>query len=1015
MFIKTCLLNRCLQRLTTYRWLSKTHQPALFEPKWASIFAQATTNSYLPSVPEDQQQQKPFVMLFPPPNVTGTLHLGHALTTCVHDSLLRWHTMQRKSYARCVPGYDHAGIATQVIVEKHIAPRLREELGREKFLEECYRWSSKYQQTIETQLKRLGPLFDWSNAYFTMDKNLVECVRDAFLRLYDDGLIYRDRRIVNWCCQLQSVVSDIEVDSKEINGRQKLFVPGYGKEIELGVLYNVAYKIVDGQSDSEIIVSTTRPETILADTGIAVHPQDSRYNSLKNKFVRNPFDPNDHLPIVFDEGVDQHFGTGAVKLTPGHDGFDYTLGIKHNLPVRTMLNDQGRVQLQSRHSYYQELNGLHRYDARTKVLEILEKQGLRRGEKEQEKMIVPICSRTGDVIEPMVKEQWFLDTTEMCQQASSIVDDDTLKLTPSSKRKVWKYWLSNNRPWCLSRQLWWGHSIPMYRCSIDAKSTDFKWIGAKSLEEARLKAAQLFPNISADAIHIVQDQDVLDTWFSSGLLPVSIFHNENSQEFPTTLLDTGYDIMFFWVARMVMLSLKLTNQTPFHEVLFHGLICDPNGKKMSKSLGNIIDPMDVIDGVSLQTLQTRLDQSHLSRMEIQRAKRIQASQFPSGIDPIGSDGLRLCLLSHDIFQQSIRFDPIQFDYVGRYCNKFWNAYKYVTEFALVDVDFRSEQFSNVTYEQLEKLVENRLVDRWILNELNDTIGKVNDGLKNYTFHLAITRLRDSFLKNFCDFYIEFSKIPLKQQPDPNTKANVQLLLYYLLKQYLILYHPFLPSMTEELWHDLTQGKQGYLIHQLYPTMRTKETSHINRTDSQIVQIIRSILKNTTYFKQMLRLSRDSDIIIHFHNDNSKDFSTSIEPYLIEIRTMTRLNNIRILQSTSSDISSTSSKLSFRDYITDNVDIVFILNDDQQTRSLVEKHEERLSKQVDKYNDDLNVNEAAMKFHQENNDMDGIEREQHRRELLIEEIKLTQRRHERFVELAKKRTIIEKKNKKEQRS
>ncbi|CAF3540062.1 unnamed protein product [Adineta steineri] len=1012
MLIKVLLFNHSLQRITAYRWLSKTHKPSLFEPKWASVFAQATTNSYLPSLPI--KNEKPFVMLFPPPNVTGTLHLGHALTTCIHDSLLRWHTMQRKSYARCIPGYDHAGIATQVIVEKHIAPQTREQMGREKFLEECYQWSSTYRQTIETQLKRLCPLFDWTNTYFTMDKNLIEYVRDSFLSLYNDGLIYRDRRIVNWCCQLRSVVSDIEVDSKEINGRQKISIPGYSKEIELGVLYNIAYKVIDEQQqqDEEIIVSTTRPETILADTGIAVHPLDSRYMSLKNKFVQNPFNPQDRLPIIFDESVDQNFGTGAVKLTPGHDAFDYTLAMKHNLPVRTMLNDQGRVQLHLDHPFYQQLNDLHRYDARDKVLQLLENQGLRRGEQEQQKMIIPICSRTGDIIEPMVKEQWFLDTTEMSRQASSIVDNDTLKLTPSSTRKVWKYWLNNNRPWCLSRQLWWGHSIPMYRCSIKNKLNEYQWIGAKSLEEATIKAAQLYPDILPEAIHIEQDQDVLDTWFSSGLLPISIFYNTNKQEFPTTLLDTGYDIMFFWVARMVMLSLKLTNQIPFHEVLFHGLICDPNGKKMSKSLGNIIDPMDVVNGISLQSLQTRLEQSHLSRNEIERSKRIQANQYPSGIEPIGSDGLRLCLLSHDIYQQSIRFDPTQFDYVGRYCNKFWNAYKYVTEFALIDMNFRDEKFSNITYEQIEKLSENRLVDCWMLNELNKTIGKVNDCLNNYTFHLAIVRLRDSFLKDFCDFYIEFSKIPIKQQSNEDIKSNVQILLYYLLKQYLILYHPFLPAMTEELWQDLTQGKQGYLIHQLYPTM--KHTDNINPMDSQVIQIIRLILKNSTYFKQMLRLSRDSDIIIYFNDQNHEDLSTHIENYLTEIRTITRLNNIHVVCSSSNN-SLNKSKYSFNDYITDNVELIFNLNDDKQTKELVEKHEERLSKQVDKLQDDLGVNDTATKFYQENNDEENIEREKNRREIIMEDMKLTQRRHERFVELAQKRTVIEKKNKKEKRS
>ena len=430
---KVFLCQAPWRRLIISRYLSKTHQPALFESKWAGIFAEATSNAYLP-VSSVTRDAEPFVMLFPPPNVTGSLHLGHALTTCVHDCLLRWQMMQGKSYVRCVPGYDHAGIATQVsyslifsrrcspltlsfqvIVEKHIAPRTREQMGREQFLEECYRWSSTYRQTIETQLKRLGPLFDWPNAYFTMDSNLIDNVRDSFLHLYDQGLIYRDRRIVNWCCHLQSVVSDIEVESKEIHGRQKFTVPSYEKEIELGVLYNIAYKIVGDVENREIIVSTTRPETMLADTAIAVHPSDPRYSALKEQFVQNPFDPQDRLPIIFDESIDQQFGTGAVKITPGHDAFDYGLAMKHQLTIRTMLNNQGRVQLPSNHRLADQLNNLHRYDAREKVLQLLADQDLRRGEQEQQRMVIPVCSRTGDIIEPMVKEQWFLDTTVMCK------------------------------------------------------------------------------------------------------------------------------------------------------------------------------------------------------------------------------------------------------------------------------------------------------------------------------------------------------------------------------------------------------------------------------------------------------------------------------------------------------------------------------------------------------------------------------------------------------------------------
>lgn len=451
--------------------------------------------------------------------------------------------------------------------------------------------------------------------------------------------------------------------------------------------------------------------------------------------------------------------------------------------------------------------------------------------------------------------------------------------------------------------------------------------------------------------------------------------------------------------------MKLVDQVPFHEVLFHGLICDPNGKKMSKSLGNIIDPMDVIDGISLASLQKRLEQSHLPRAEIERAKRIQSTQFPKGIEPIGSDGLRLCLLSYDIFQQAIRFDPTQFDYVGRYCNKIWNAYKYVTEFALQGMDFRHEQISQISDEEMEEVVQHRLVDRWMFYEMNRTISKVNECLGNYQFHTAIVRLRDSFLKDFCDFYIEFSKIPTKQQSDATVKVNVQKFLYYLLKHYLILYHPFLPAMTEELWADLTGGKQGYLIHQLYPTKKTTAFSP-NPTDARVIDLIRMVLKNTGYFKQMLRLPRDADIVVHFHHPEDESLFQHVETYLTELRTISRLTHLRLDRSPSIP----RSNYSIGDYLTEHVELIFNLNDDSSTRDLVNKHEERLSKQVEKYRDDLVANDAARKMYEENQDQENLDREQRRRETLIEDLHLTERRHERFVQLTGKRTIPEKKSK-----
>ncbi|KAL8562377.1 Valine--tRNA ligase [Nucella lapillus] len=545
-----------------------------------------------------------FMICIPPPNVTGTLHLGHALTSAVQDTLTRWHRMKGR-VTLWNPGCDHAGIATQVVVEKKLwreQKKTRHDLGRENFVSEIWKWKEEKGDRIYTQLKRLGGSFDWDRACFTMDPKLSRAVKEAFVQLHDRQLIYRSVRLVNWSCTLNSAISDIEVDKKEIEGRTLLAVPGYKDKVEFGVLISFAYKVCD--SDEEIVVATTRIETMLGDTAVAVHPEDARYTHLHGKSVQHPFF-NRKLPIVCDTFVDIAFGTGAVKITPAHDPNDYDCGVRHKLPFVTIIDNNGNISADCG-----QFAKMKRFDARKAVLKALQEKGLYRDTKDNP-MVVPMCSRSKDVIEPLLKPQWYVNCKQMAADAVKVVREGDLKVLPEMHHKTWYQWLENCRDWCISRQLWWGHRIPAYFVTVDdpsvpaGKDTDGQyWVTGRSEEEARQKAAQKF-NVSEDKISLHQDEDVLDTWFSSALFPFSIFGWPDKTPdlaafYPGHLLETGHDILFFWVARMVMFGLTLLGKLPFTEVYLHAMVRDSHGRKMSKSLGNIIDPVNVICGINLK-------------------------------------------------------------------------------------------------------------------------------------------------------------------------------------------------------------------------------------------------------------------------------------------------------------------------------------------------------------------------------------------------------------------------------
>ncbi|CAH2314327.1 valine--tRNA ligase [Pelobates cultripes] len=742
-----------------------------------------------------------FMMCIPPPNVTGSLHLGHALTNAIQDSLTRWHRM-RGELTLWNPGCDHAGIATQVVVEKKLwreKQKTRHDLGRSAFIDEVWNWKREKGDRIYHQLRILGSSLDWDRACFTMDPKLSYAVQEAFVRLHDDGVIYRSKRLVNWSCTLNSAISDIEVDKKELSGRTLLPVPGYKEGVEFGVLVSFAYKVQG--TDEEVVVATTRVETMLGDTAVAVHPQDQRYQHLKGKYVVHPF-ASRLLPIVFDEFVDMSFGTGAVKITPAHDQTDYEVGMRHSLDFVNIMDDNGILI-----NVPQQFMGMKRFEARKAVLDALKEKGVFKEIKDNP-MVVPICSRSKDIVEPLLKPQWYVRCDEMGKRAADVVRNGQLSIKPEFHTKTWFSWMDNIRDWCISRQLWWGHRIPAYFVTVSDPSvppgedTDGKyWVSGRSEEEARNKAAKLF-NVDPAKVSLQQDEDVLDTWFSSGIFPFSIFGWPNESEdlnifYPGTLLETGHDILFFWVARMVMLGLTLTEKLPFKEVYLHAIVRDAHGRKMSKSLGNVIDPLDVINGITLEGLHTQLQDSNLDPAELERAKQGQKSDYPSGIPECGTDALRFALCAYTSQGRDINLDVNRILGYRHFCNKLWNAIKFAMRglgenFVPLDSAMVSDESP---------------VDLWIMSRLSFAVDLCNTGFQNYDFPGITTAIYNFWLYELCDVYLECLK-PVFSGSDEAAIAIARYTLYTCLDAGLRLLSPFMPFLTEELYQRLPRRSPG---------------------------------------------------------------------------------------------------------------------------------------------------------------------------------------------------------------
>lgn len=780
--------------------MAKQYNPTSVEKSWYEWWEQS---KYF--VADASSTKPPFVIVLPPPNVTGALHIGHALTAAIEDTMIRWRRMSGYN-TLWVPGMDHAGIATQVVVEKKLMREqklTRHDLGREKFVSEVWEWKNKYGGTILQQLRRLGASLDWSRECFTMDDKRSKAVTEAFVRLYKQGLIYRDVRLVNWDCVLRTAISDIEVDYIDIKERTLLKVPGYDSPVEFGVLTKFAYPLEGNLG--EVVVATTRIETMLGDTAIAVHPDDDRYRQFHGKYAIHPFNGR-KIPIVCDAIlVDREFGTGAVKITPAHDPNDFEVGKRHNLECINVFTDDGKINS----SGGAEFLNMPRFKAREAIAEALKKQGLYRGSENNE-MRLGVCSRSNDVIEPMIMPQWYVNCSDMAKQALDAATDEenkTLEIIPKQYLAEWKRWLENIRDWCISRQLWWGHQIPAWYATLeDDKQQELgayedHWVVARNEEEAQDEASKRF---NGKKFRLSRDPDVLDTWFSSGLFPLTVLGWPDDTEdlktfYPTSVLETGHDILFFWVARMVMLGLKLGGDLPFSKIYLHPMIRDAHGRKMSKSLGNVIDPIEVINGISLEGLHKRLEGGNLDPKELAVAIEGQKKDFPNGIDQCGADALRFALVSYTAQSDKINLDIQRVVGYRQWCNKLWNAVR----FAMSKLGDDYIPPANLASDGLPFSCQ------WILSVLNFTISKTIKSLESYEFSQATTAVYSWWQYQLCDVFIEVIK-PYFSGNDPKFASErrfAQDTLWFCLDNGLRLLHPFMPFVTEELWQRLPSPRE----------------------------------------------------------------------------------------------------------------------------------------------------------------------------------------------------------------
>src|ERR1700722_11633151 len=764
--------------------MDKAFSPADIESR---IYARWEASGYF--VPSGEGPS--YSIVIPPPNVTGTLHMGHAFQDTIMDALIRYRRM-RGFDTLWQPGTDHAGIATQMVVERQLiaAGQSRIGLGREAFIERVWQWKEQSGGFIANQMRRLGASVDWRRDRFTMDPGLSQAVTEVFVRLYQEGLIYRGKRLVNWDPVLKTALSDLEVVAEEENGS----------------LWHLRYPLGDG--GEFLVVAATRPETLLGDAAVAVHPDDERYRHLIGRRVRLPLTTRD-IPVIGDTYVDPQFGSGCVKITPAHHFNDYEVGQRHGLPLINIMNPDASLNDEVPAAY----RGLDRTAARTRVLADLEALGLvERVEPHQ--LTVPRGDRSNAVLEPLLTDQWFVDIKPLAEPAIRAVEQGAIRFIPENWSSVYYEWMHKIKDWCISRQLWWGHRIPAWY------DTGGRWYVARS--EAEVRAVHgIDPSMP-----LRQDEDVLDTWFSSALWPFSTQGwPENTPAlkayYPTSVLVTGFDIIFFWVARMIMMGLKFTGQVPFHEVYVHGLIRDHDGQKMSKSKGNVIDPLDIVDGISLDALLAKRTTGLMQPQMKPAIEKATRKQFPNGIPAFGTDALRLSFASLATQSRDLRFDMARVEGSRNFCNKLWNAARYV----LMNVE--SENAAATAERLRPEGAAFSLADRWIRSRLSAALARVATGYTEFRLDVVAAALYEFTWHEYCDWYVELSKAVLfSEDATEAQKRGTRRTLLHTLEELLRALHPLTPFITEEIWQrvKVAAGAPGETImRSKYPTPDRIET------------------------------------------------------------------------------------------------------------------------------------------------------------------------------------------------